>query len=138
MNLRIPRSGQAAKIAQAYLATQGIDIAHSQALELVARLHGYESWQAMRADKRFDGAPALKPASSVEYEFCHVRGSSVWLGIENISVYVRRGDEGVSVDLFARDCEDQDSLVGTWLPYDEAQAERDERNLAPAREPARW
>lgn len=125
MNLRIPRSGRAAKIARAYLAREGIGISHTQALELVARLHGYASWQAMQSDKRFEWAPALKPVSSDEYDFQYERGSSVWVGVENISVYIKREQEGVVVDLFAKGREDHGSLASTYLFYEEA-TEHDE------------
>jgi hypothetical protein len=125
MNLRIPRSGQAAKIAKAYLASEGIGISHTQALELIARLHGYANWQAMQSDKRFENAPALRPVSSDEYDFQYERGESVWVGIENISVYIKREDEGVVVDLFAKGHEDHGSLASTNLFYQEA-AEHDE------------
>lgn len=125
MNIRIPRSGQAAKLAKAFLREQGIEASHQQCLELVARLHGYQDWHAMEADKRFEHKPALKPVSSDEYEL--TEGSlSAWVQVENISVYVRRNDEGVSVDLFPVGQEDGGSLVGTWLTFDEAKLDEDE------------
>lgn len=129
MNLRMPRSGRAARLARAYLASQGVTVSHSQALELVARLHGYASWQAMAADRRFAEAPALKPVSSDEYELTRPRGRSVWIGVENLSVYIKRDDEGVAVDLYARGAEDRDSLAATYALY--AEAEDDEAPEAP-------
>jgi hypothetical protein len=121
MNIRIPRTGQAAKIAQTYLKSQGLALSHSQSLELVARLHGYASWHALEADIRFKDAPALKPISSNEYELGE-KERSAWIGVANISVSVTRTDEGVAVDLYAKGCED-DSLAGTSLFFHEAQAD---------------
>lgn len=39
---------------------------------------------------------------------------SIWITIGNISVYVRRTDEGVAVDLYPKGYEMEDSIVGTW------------------------
>lgn len=137
MNLRIPRSGQAAKIVKSYLASEGITVQHTQALELVARLHGYESWQAMKADKRFAHAPGLKPVSCDEYDFQYPRSESVWVGVENVSVYIKREHEGVVVDLFAKGHEDHGSLASTYLFYEEA-AEHDEEETDADVEIDRW
>jgi hypothetical protein len=120
MNIRVPASGNAAKIAKAFLKTQGIEIKHAQALELVARLHGYKDNQAMQADVNFADPMALAAESNVDFEFKGPRNSSVWISVENISVYVKRADEGVIVDLYKKGCEDEESLAGTYLEYNEA------------------
>jgi hypothetical protein len=139
MNIRIPRSGQAARLAKAYLASQGLDISHSQALELIARLHGYSDTQAMKADTRFADAPALQPISSNEYEL-RAKPHSAWIGVDNISVSVTRTDEGVCVDLYAKGFENK-SLAGTSLFFHEAQEETDDQQFgqahagSPAEEP---
>jgi hypothetical protein len=127
MNIRTPQSGKAAKLAKAYLQSQGLAASHQQCLELVARLHGYQSWHEMEADPKFQDKPALKPASSTEYTL-DPAADGVWVEVKNISVHIRRNDEGVSVDLFALGREDAETLVGTWLTYDEAQADTDERS----------
>jgi len=118
MNIRTPQPTQAARLLKAFFASQGVEISHSQALEAVSRLHGYQNYQAMQADTRFADAPALKPVSSNEYELGE-KEHSVWIGVDGISVYVARNDEGVSVDLYAKGHED-DSLMGTYLHFDEA------------------
>ena len=118
MNIRIPQTGHAAKIAKAYLATQNVNINHSQALELIARIHGYTDWHALESDIRFADAPALAPVSSNEYEL-KPNERSVWIGVDNISVSVTRNDEGVTVDLYAKGREDN-SLAGTSLLFHEA------------------
>lgn len=127
MNIRIPRSGQAAKIAQQFLKTLGLKLTHSQSLELVARLHGYPNWQTLEADPRFTDAPALKPVSSHEYEMAP-KERSAWIGIDNISVGVTRTDEGVTVDLYAKGHEDN-SLAGTHLFFHEAEPDEDNESF---------
>lgn len=47
--------------------------------------------------------------------------TSCWITIDNISVYVRRTDEGVAVDLYPLGQEMEDALVGTWALFSEAQ-----------------
>lgn len=121
MNIRTPQPTQAARLLKSYFSGQGIAVTHSQALEAVARLHGYQDWQAMKADIRFADAPALVPVSSNEYEL-RDKEHSAWIGVDNISVCVTRNDEGVSVDLYAKGRED-DSLAGTCLFFEEARTE---------------
>lgn len=118
MNIRTPQPTQAARLLKSFFASQGVEISHSQALEAVSRLHGYQNYQAMQADTRFADAPALKPVSSNEYELGD-KERAVWIGVDGISVYVARNDEGVSVDLYAKGHEDE-SLMGTYLHFDEA------------------
>ena len=52
--------------------------------------------------------------------------TSVWITVDNISVYVRRTDEGVAVDLYPLGEEMEGSLVGTWALFSEAEAVIDE------------
>lgn len=120
MNIRIPASGKAAKIAKAFLKTQGIELKHAQALELVARLHGYTDNQAMQNDVNFQDPLGLAAEGSTDFVFKGARNSSIWITVENISVYVKRADEGVIVDLYKKGNEDDESLAGTYLEYNEA------------------
>lgn len=120
MNIRYPRSGNAARIAKDFLRTEGLNITHTQAKELVARLHGYANAQAMAADSRFADAPALRPESSHEYVMTGPKQSSVWIGVENVSVYLKKADEGVVVDFFIKGHEDEESLQSAWLEYNDA------------------
>lgn len=126
MNIRTPKSGNAARIAKAYLKTLGIELKHAQALELVARLHGYTDNQAMQSDPNFQDPLALVAEGSTDFKMVGPRQSSVYITVENISVYVKRDDEGVSVDLFPLGREMEESLAGTWATYDEAKSEEGE------------
>ena len=45
---------------------------------------------------------------------------SCWITVNNISVYVRRTDEGVAVDLYPLQGEDQEAIGGTWATFAEA------------------
>lgn len=125
MTFRNPQSGNTARIAKAYLKTQGIAITHAQALELVARFNGYTDNQAMQADTKFVDPLVLVPVSSNEFTLVGPKQTGVWLTVENISVHVKKDDDGVSVDLFALGKED-DSLGGNWLLYSEAAGGEDD------------
>jgi len=70
-----------------------------------------------------DAALSLdKDSSGIEY-LLNPRHSSVWITIDNISVYLRRHDWGVCIDLYPIEQEDADSLASTWLTFDEARIE---------------
>ena len=49
----------------------------------------------------------------------------VWINVGSISIIITRTDEGVVVDLYARDIIDE-ALVSTWLTFHEAQCVMDE------------
>ena len=62
--------------------------------------------------------PYLQQESASEYTLLPA-APSVWLTVDNLSVYVVRNDEGVSVDIFPKGDEDGGSIAGTWATYDE-------------------
>jgi hypothetical protein len=50
--------------------------------------------------------------------------SSVWVGVDGFSVYIHRADEGVVVDVYAKNREMDESIASTWahindLPVEE-------------------
>jgi len=47
--------------------------------------------------------------------------NSAWIAVGNISVYIVRADEGVSVDLCAAGREADSSLAATWATFSEAE-----------------
>lgn len=53
---------------------------------------------------------------------------SVWITINNISVYLRRTDEGVAVALYPVGREMDDEIVGTWALFSEAEDEDEHRD----------
>jgi hypothetical protein len=48
---------------------------------------------------------------------------SCWVTVENLSVYIRAGDEGVSVSLYPLGKEDEQSITETWALYHEGEEE---------------
>lgn len=48
---------------------------------------------------------------------------SCWITVENLSVYIRAGDEGVSISLYPLGKEDGESITETWALYNEAENE---------------
>jgi hypothetical protein len=55
---------------------------------------------------------------------------SCWITIGNISVHLKRQDEGVAVDLFGRGAEGE-SIAGTWALYQEAEGNPDNVPMVP-------
>lgn len=47
-------------------------------------------------------------------------GSHVWITVNNLSVHVKHGEEGVSVTIYPLDREMSDSIAETWVTFDEA------------------
>ena len=48
---------------------------------------------------------------------------SCWITIGNISVYIRRVEEGVCTELYSLGCEDDDPISEAWVTFKEAQQE---------------
>lgn len=65
---------------------------------------------------------ALSSVSKTEYSLKPTH-SFVWITVDNISVYLRRHDDNVSVDLYPVGQENSDSLAGTYLSFDESRVE---------------
>lgn len=49
---------------------------------------------------------------------------TVWITVNNLSLYIRKNDEGVSVDIFPVGFESEDPIAGTWATYAEVDAGR--------------
>lgn len=45
---------------------------------------------------------------------------STWIGVKGFSIYIKKTDEGVVVDIYAKDCEDCDSLASCYAFDNEA------------------
>lgn len=86
----------------------------------------------MQTDPNFQDPLALVAEGSADFKMVGPKQSSVYITVENISVYIKRDDEGVSVDLFALGHEMEHSLAGTWATYDDAKDEESEG--APSRQ----
>jgi len=62
------------------------------------------------------------PQSYGEFE---LKEGSAWVTVGNISVYIRKNQSGVAVDLYSAADEMGESLAGTWLTYAEAEPVED-------------
>lgn len=51
-------------------------------------------------------------------------GQSTWVTINNLSVYLRAGDDGVSVSIYPAGKEEENSITETWACYSEAEGEQ--------------
>lgn len=56
-----------------------------------------------------------------DYELKENHGSC-WVTVDNISVYIVRNDEGVSVDLYPHFCENNEALGSTSVTFAAADA----------------
>ena len=135
MNIRKPEAKSAINQFRKFLVDAGIEVPLNLMQEGFARSQGFDDWQAYSA---YDAAsrrmvpmvepevvPGTEPGSRLK--FTGKVGEAVWVrmpstGTEggDISVYLKRGDEGVSVDLYASEVEDSEALAGTSLSYSEA------------------
>lgn len=55
------------------------------------------------------------------------KAESTWITIKNFSVYVVKTDEGIVVDIYAKGCEDCDTLASTYA-FDTEAADMQEDN----------
>jgi len=44
-----------------------------------------------------------------------------WITVGNLSVYIKKADEGVAVDIYPKDGEDDESIAGTWALFQDAE-----------------
>jgi Zn finger protein HypA/HybF involved in hydrogenase expression len=101
MNIRMPTTADAARILREALAEKGVDLKHTQALEVIARLQGYRNSHVMNADKRFDKPMALKATASDQFEL-RTDSSFCQISADMLRVRVSRGSEGVTVAVLAQ------------------------------------
>jgi hypothetical protein len=124
MNIRAPQQESEAQTAQTYLAGIGLDVSLGHALELIARIQGHTSAKALAV-----GAPRASPATLAadtagEYTLVAPVKGGAWVTVENISVHISKGVDGVEVNLFAKDCH-HEPLGEMALSYAEAKAVQD-------------
>lgn len=49
-------------------------------------------------------------------------GESCWIKVDNLNVYIKKNDEGVSIDVFPMDNQDE-PIASTWALYSEAESD---------------
>lgn len=54
---------------------------------------------------------------------------STWVGVKDFSIYIKKTDEGVVVDIYARGYEDCEALASTYAFDAEAEEMREEQDL---------
>ena len=133
MDIRLPQPKSAARILKAALADKGLAATHGQCLEFVAKIYGYQSWHAMQEAGELSDALALTATDSGDFEMSDKPGTSCWIGVGSLSVYVRVGreGEGVAVDLLPKGDEMADPLDEAYATF--AQASVDPNALDPSK-----
>jgi hypothetical protein len=102
----------------------GLSVTYMQAMQLVAKSSNFKSWEVLETHV-LDQELIFKINSSSEITLDAEKSENIWIKVKNISVCVKAADEGVIVDLYNVDNEDEDSLAGTYLEYNEATSEEE-------------
>lgn len=123
-----PTPSQAAFVLKKYFKEQGVDVKLGNAQEAVARMMGYGSWNvlatAMDPKVGVVSGP-LSHGSGNEYEMTTGVQSYAWITIGNINVQIKHEDEGVVVDLWAKNGSHEESIASTYASFQEAEEEED-------------
>jgi hypothetical protein len=122
-----PTPSQAAFILKKFMDESGEPMKLSRAQEAVARMQGFANWNALtsvmhpKVGEKL-AAGCLTQESDRAYRLNSGTQSSVWLGVNNVDVYIKHDDEGVVVDLFARGAAEGggESLASTYLLFADA------------------
>jgi len=125
MNVIKPTPSQAAFVLKNFLKAEGIDIKLGQTQEAVARMLGYSSWNALASevDPRIgDKEGCLHQEDETTYTLTTGAQSYAYINVNNLQVSIKHDDEGVCVDVFARQPIEGEvgELGSTWVMFDEA------------------
>lgn len=110
---------QQARLLHKEMKKMAMNLSYMQVLQLKAKSLGFKNWETLE-QAVLESSLAVSFESSTELKLNTEKSRSLWLGVNNISVYVSAHDEGVTVDLYPMDNEDSDALASTWLSYEEA------------------
>jgi hypothetical protein len=124
MDIRLPMPKAAAQVLKGALADKGLSVTHAQALELIARVYGYNDWHSMNHDDRFKAPSVLKAKASDEYSMGSEPGTSCWLTVDSVSVRIAATGMGVEVGLFALGKETEPDLGFVSTTFADARADR--------------
>lgn len=123
-----PTPSQAAFVLKRFLKETGIDIQLGKAQEAIARVNGYTNWNSLTSEmdpkvgepKAEDGY--LRQQRPNQYELAPEKWSAVWLKVDNIDVYVERGERGVDVMLYPHGDQDHqlEALDAAQASFDDA------------------
>lgn len=125
MSKQAPRNATALQAAQAYLETLGVQNSAHHAKEMLARIQGYANGRAMDLDTAFESPSTLMAKASGKFTLVSPSPGGAWISVENVSVHVSKGAEGVEVNLFAKGCH-HEPLGEAELSYAQATAAQEE------------
>lgn len=116
--------------ARAYALTSNLskmdhEIAHHEALELIAQEEGFANYQSLlgcikkyakEEQAKELGERALVEKDSAENDYILKKGhTSAWIEVDEQLIYIHRTDEGVVVDMFAAGTALDEALASTYL-----------------------
>lgn len=98
-----------ARINQKSLNEMGFPISYMQSLQVVAKSHGYKSWEVIQT-KALKDELVIDIHSSDEIELNTELSNSLWIKIGNISVSVRDNQDNINVSFYNYGSEDTDGI----------------------------
>lgn len=114
----------AARLAKKFLEGKGIQISHSDALEMLSQSLGEKNFQTLlpkldvetKSDMQQQAQPPLGLIQrGLEHEFeMSQQHSRVWIKVDNMNLTLIRTDEGLVVDVYAYGS-DEDPVGSTWV-----------------------
>jgi hypothetical protein len=57
------------------------------------------------------------------------KAESTWVTVDDFSIYIKRTEEGVAVDIYAREFEDCNALSSCYALHDDVEEMREEEDL---------
>jgi hypothetical protein len=99
MDFRLPQPKSAASLLKTALAAMNHDVGHTQCLELIAKVYGYDDWYTMERDQCFERPLSLKAKSSTHYEFAN-GADEANIDAGTLQVRARMEGDGVLVAVY--------------------------------------
>lgn len=57
------------------------------------------------------------------------KAESTWITVDDFSIYIKRTEEGVAVDIYAREYEDCNALASCYALHEDVEEMREEEDL---------
>ena len=130
MDIFEPNLSSAAYLLKQDMAQRGVELQHTEALDIAARMRGYQSYQVYAAhEKQKNEAepPVLRQETQggvgTDYQYVGEAPGGIWIRVRNIDVHVICRQDGVEVELLTAGMADQETNISTSYAYADAAAD---------------